>query len=136
MKYSTLMIALLGVLAVCGSRAHATDWILAPSYYSHDPETGRRVTQYAQVGPVYVYPRPDYLKSGYRHMHSAVRGVRGTDHTHVVEQWGRPVRPYGEWRFPYRPYSVPYDLWGPQYDVWASPYGRGPWGPAPYYGSP
>jgi hypothetical protein len=95
--------------------APAADWVTAPSYYSHDPQTGERVTQYAQVGPVYRYDRPDYLQSGYRQSTFNLQMGRSIDHMHVVEEWGRPVRPYGEWQFPYRPYSVPYQGWGPPF---------------------
>ncbi len=52
---------------------------------------------------------------------------QSADHMHVVEEWGRPVRPYGEWRFPYRPYSVPYQLWGaPFAGLNQMPWGWGP----------
>lgn len=95
--------------------ASATDWITAPSHYTHDPVTGERVTQYSPVGPFYTFPRADYRKSGYRHTRSSIQAGRSADHLHIVEEWGRPVRPYGEWRFPYRPYSVPYPAWGPPY---------------------
>jgi hypothetical protein len=91
----------------------AADWITDPSYYSHDPQTGERVTQYTPIGPFYTFARTDYLRSGYRHTRSSIQAGHSADHMHVVEEWGRAVRPYGEWRFPFRPYSVPYDLWGP-----------------------
>jgi len=106
--------ALLGVLFLTTS-ACAADWILAPSTFTHDPETGKRVTQYAPIGPFYWPQRADYRQSGYRHHRSTLRAGGSADHMHVVEEWGRPIRPYGEWRFPYRPYSVPYDLWGEPY---------------------
>lgn len=110
-----------------GGAAGAADWILAPSTFTHDPQTGERVSQYAPIEPVYVQTRPDYLKSGYRHNRSSIYSGDGADHHHVVEQWGRPVRPYGEWLHPYRPYSVPYHLWGPPYAGLSFPnYGR-PW---------
>lgn len=95
--------------------AAGADWITAPSHYTHDPGTGERVTQYSPVGPFYTFPRPDYRRSGYRHTRSSLQAGRSADHMHVIEEWGRPVRPYGEWRFPYRPYSVPYPAWGPPY---------------------
>src|SRR5690606_13583243 len=92
------------LVAVIGSgvvsSAVAADWILAPSTYTHDPQTGRRVTQYAPIEPVVVPTRPDYIKSGYRHNRSSIYSGNGADHHHVVEQWGRPVRPYGEWLYP------------------------------------
>ena len=51
-------------------------------------------------------------RSGYRHYRSTIQAGGSADNLHIVEEWGRPVRPYGEWRFPYRPYSVPYSQWG------------------------
>jgi hypothetical protein len=110
-------IALNALLAgvVLTATASAADWITAPSYYSHDPQTGQRVTQYTPIGPVYTWARPDFLRSGYRHTRSTIQAGHSADHMHIVEEWGRAIRPYGEWRFPYRPYSVPYALWGPPF---------------------
>ncbi|PQO26079.1 hypothetical protein C5Y96_21760 [Blastopirellula marina] len=103
-----------GLIAI--STASANDWLLAPSFYSHDPQTGQRAVQYSQPQPAFVYENPTYLKSGYHHRRSSIRGVDGSlDQLHIVEEWGRPVRPYGEWERPFRPYSVPYQLWGPPY---------------------
>lgn len=130
-------VAALGTLST--SAASAADWITAPSYYTHDPLTAERVAQYSPIGPFYYYARPDYLKSGYRHMRSTLDLGNSSDNLHIVEEWGRPIRPYEEWRFPYRPYSAPYDLWGPPYGglgnagVGPYPYGGFP-GPYPYGG--
>lgn len=121
------LLSLTLVFVVC-SAAQAADWVVAPSYYSHDPQTGERVTQYAQVGPVYRYDRPDYRTSGYRHTRSSLQMGRSIDHLHLVEEWGSPVRPYGEWRYPYRPYSVPYYEWGaPFAGLNVGGYWGGPW---------
>ena len=107
------------VLAAClcliVSSAQAADWLTAPSFYSHDPTSGERVAQYSPIGPFYYAYRPDYLKSGYRHNRSSFQFSGSADNLHIVEEWGRPVRPYEEWRFPYRPYAVPYDQWGPPF---------------------
>lgn len=113
--------------AVSAGLASGADWITAPSYYTHDPQTGERVSQYSPIGPFYTYPRPDYVQSGYRHMRSSIQVGRSADHMHIVEEWGRPVRPYGEWRFPFRPYSVPFQLWN-------SPFAgtQFPWQPFPF----
>ena len=104
----------MGILlwGLAAGTAAAADWVTAPSYYSHNPMTGERVTQYTPVGPVYRFERPDYMQSGYRHTRSSLQMGRSVDHLHLVEEWGNPVRPYGEWRYPYRPYSVPYPAWG------------------------
>jgi hypothetical protein len=92
----------------------AADWITQPSYFTHDPTTGKRVRQYSPIGPFYTYPRGDFTRSGFRHTRSSIQVGGSADHYHVTEEWGKPIQPYGEWRFPYRPYSVPYDAWGPQ----------------------
>lgn len=138
-RLQSLSVGLILCAACCGA-----DWITAPSYYTHDPQTGRRVDQYTPIGPFYTFGRTDYLQSGYRHTRSSIQAGRSVDHLHVVEEWGRPVRPYGEWRFPYRPYSVPYGLWGPPFagmNSWyfgqpnQDPHGGGPGWPgnaAPY----
>lgn len=122
------------VVALCSARsAPAIDWLTAPSYYTHDPMTAERVAQYSPIGPFYYYSRPDYLKSGYRHFRSTIQAGGSADNLHIVEEWGRPVRPYEEWRFPYRPYSAPYDQWGPPFG------GLGPdasYGGYPGYGAP
>ena len=136
----------------CGGRtvptAAAADWIFMPSYYSHDPQTGERVTQFAATEPVFVEVPADYVRSGYRHTQSRIQAGGSADHLHLTEEWGRAVRPYGEWERPFRPYSVPYDLWAPPYVPGGAPggypypygesgygygYGSGPWpghGPA------
>ncbi len=111
----TRLILTLLVVASCSGATLAADWIVAPSYYTHDPATGQRVSQYKPIPPVYVYGRADYMRSGYRHTRSSIQAGGSADHLHIVEEWGRPIRPYGEWRFPYRPYSVPYSLWGAPY---------------------
>jgi hypothetical protein len=117
----------LAFLLLCNT-ASAADWITAPSYYSHDPQTGERVTQYTPIGPVYRIERSDYMQSGYRHTRSSLQMGRSIDHMHIVEEWGRPVRPYGEWRYPYRPYSVPYPEWGaPFAGLNVGGYYGGPW---------
>jgi hypothetical protein len=124
-------IAILVVLAGYTQCLHVggADWITAPSYYTHD-RAGNRVQQYTPIGPFYIFPRPDYQSSGYRHTRSSIQVGSSADHYHLVEEWGRPVRPYDEWRFPYRPYSVPYEQWGPPYAGFG--YGFG----APYFGFP
>jgi hypothetical protein len=89
------------------------DWTTLPSTYSHDQE-GRPVDQFATGVEPSVVVRNDYQQSGFRHSRSTVQAGTSTDHYHVVERWGPPVQPYGEWRYPYRPFAVPYGAWGPQ----------------------
>jgi hypothetical protein len=131
MKIGFAPLIVAGLLSAAAVSSGA-DWITAPSYYTHDPASGERVRQYAPVGPIYISPRPDYLQSGYRHTQSSIQVGRSADHLHIVEEWGRPVRPYGEWQFPFRPYSVPYDLWGPPYPPYSY---YGPWGAPSGYDS-
>lgn len=125
-RYLILAVAMLGADPCSTSRA--ADWIFMPSYYSHDPETGQRVTQYEPAQPALVQVAANYVRSGYRHTRSRIEVGGSADYLHMTEEWGRPVRPYGEWQRPFRPYSVPYDLWGPAYGPWGPAYG--PWGPA------
>lgn len=89
----------------------AADWNTAPSYYTHD-QAGRRTNQYAAIGPYYYPQQADFQRSGYRQLRSTFQWGGSADNMHIVEEWGREVRPYDEWRFPYRPYSVPYPGWG------------------------
>ena len=111
------MLLVLGCCLMATSYAQAADWILSPSTYTHDPATGRRVTQFAPIPDVYVANDSSYVKSGYRYTQSNRRGPNGRagERLHIVEEWGREVRPYEEWQYPYRPYSVPYQAWGPPY---------------------
>jgi hypothetical protein len=115
------------------SFAAAGDWITAPSYYTHDPNSGERVTQYSPIGPFYTYPEASFVRSGYRNTRSSLQVGTSADHYHTTEQWGAPVQPYGEWQFPFRPYSVPYDAWGPQL-YGGYPFGGVPFGAGPGYG--
>ena len=96
----------------------ADDWMTWSSSYTHSPQTGQRIDQYAAgEQPISPY-RQDFTRSGYRHFRSTLQAGQSADNMHIVEQWGQPVIPYEQWRFPFRPYAVPYDAWGPQ-----APYG-------------
>jgi hypothetical protein len=109
--FSCLLLTLAS--AACGTAS--ADWFFAPSTFSHSPQTGERVTQFAPIPPVYWQERPDYLRSGLRQTRSVIRTGRSLDSYHAVDRYGEEIRPYGEWLFPYRPYSVPYPAWGPPY---------------------
>jgi hypothetical protein len=124
------------ILLAFAQVAAAADWLTAPSYYTHDPVTAERVTQYAEIGPYYYYYRPDFQRSGYRQFRSTIQAGNSADNMHIVEEYGNPVRPYEEWRFPYRPYSVPYDAWGPPFGGLGgnAGYGGYPAGGYPYGG--
>jgi hypothetical protein len=121
---------LLVVSAAATSRA--ADWVTAPSYFTHDPATGQRVAQFAPVPPVYA---SNYQKSVYHHTRSTLQVGDSIDIYHQVDEYGRPVRPYDEWRFPYRPYSVPYQQWGPPYGGLGGGYGGFGYGYGGGYGA-
>lgn len=140
----TLITATIASLAIAclfsaGEGASAQDWITAPSYYTHNPQSGERVNQYYRVDE--VVHTPSTYRSVYRHTRSSLQVGDSIDQYHAVDNYGDVVRPYGEWRFPYRPFSVPYSQWGPQ-PVWGGYGGPGPiwghpgWGGGGGYGSP
>ena len=89
------------------------DWTTLPSTYTHSPD-GQRVDQFVSVTPEPIFEIPSSAKSGYRHTRSTLQAGFSSDNYHSVEQWGAPIRPYGEWRYPNRPFAVPYGVWGPQ----------------------
>jgi hypothetical protein len=116
--------------------AQPPDWTTHASTYTHDRD-GRRVDQYAVHVEPYAIERLDYNQSGFRHTRSTLQAGTSVDNFHVVERWGGPVQPYGEWRYPYRPFASPYGAWGPQPPVvnaqggvglpgsWGLPFGYG-----------
>ena len=115
MKTRHIVVAFCGMFALTASVSPAGDWVTARSYYSHDPQTGQRVTQYAPIGPFYTQAQGNYRRSGFHHTRSSIQVGSSVDNYHIVEKFGDPVRPYGEWRFPFRPYSVPSYLSTPRY---------------------
>ena len=113
---NSLPLVCLTVVFVCHTGLlSAAEWVSDPWYYTHSPNTGTRVTQYAAIGPFFVQPSPNYVESGYHHERSSIRVGDSSDNYVRTTRWGEPVRPYGEWQFPYRPNSVPYDMWGPPF---------------------
>ena len=92
--------------------AHAGDWLTLPSSFTHSAESGERVRQFAQVEAPPLVDQTTRISSGYTHYRSTIQYGQSADNYHRVDQWGPPVRPYGEWQFPYRPYGVPYQEWG------------------------
>jgi hypothetical protein len=122
---------LFAAILICGLPAgfvSSEDWITAQSLYTHD-HTGQRVQQYAPIGPFYYSDQGNFVRSGYRHTRSSLQFGGSVDHYHSVEEWGRPIQPYEEWRFPTRPYSVPYSQWGPPYAGLGGIYGGFPFFP-------
>lgn len=132
------------LLCLVAAPSWGADWITAPSQFTNDPRTGERVNQYTPIGPVYSYNnRSDYRTSGFRYTQDSMQfGRNSFDRLHLVEEWGAPVRPYGEWEFPFRPFSVPYSQWGPPFAGlgggwgWGGPWlgPGGPWRPGPWQG--
>jgi len=135
------------VSSPCEGDDEGASWIFEPSYYSHDPETGQRVTQYSPLPNVYAPEDPTYQESGFHYTQEILRGPNGSvDGYHLIQSWGRgdQIRPYGEWEYPYRAGATPYGPWGnPQgpwtlpFDSWQNPYGLGrlpnpPWPVSPY----
>ena len=108
------VVFLLTVTADAVPQARA-DWLTLPGNYSHDGFSGQRVSQYAPVELPTAPQGPPLRSSGYTHFRSTLAYGQSADNYHRVEQWGDPVRPYGEWRFPFRPYSTPYPNWGAPY---------------------
>ena len=85
MRFCTLIIALT-LLPVFAATVQAEDWMFSTSYYSHNEETGERVTQHTPIGPFYIAPRPDYVQSGYRHRQSILQVGNRSDRLHIIEQ--------------------------------------------------
>ena len=106
MTYRISLSALAAVL-LSACAAWSADWITAPSYYTHDPMTGERVDQYSPIGPFYTYSSPDFMRSGYRHYRSSIEAGGSADNMHIVEEWGRPVRPMANGDFRIVPIRSP-----------------------------
>jgi hypothetical protein len=135
-------VIILGFVAVAAGAAlpaQAGDWLTLPSTFTHDPLTGCRVNQFAAVDAPPLNDQSALLSSGYTNFRSTIQVGQSADNYYRVDQWGPPVRPYGEWLFPYRPYSAPYEAWGAPFaglnlgfGVPAYPQGAAPhWGRQP-----
>lgn len=71
------------------STVQPVSWIFAPSRYSHDPETGARVAQYAMKPPVEPLPDPRAITSGYTRKRTVLRGADGSSDTYYrVQSYG------------------------------------------------
>ena len=140
MRQQLFAVVLLSVLA---NSAWAGSWIFEPSTYSHDPQTGERVEQYASETPAYGPSDPTFERSAYIHNRTALRGIGGSvERRHYVETWGagEAIRPYGEWQRPFRAGATPYGPWGnangpwtTPFDSWNNPYGLGRLPTPPWY---
>ncbi len=77
-----------GVAQVTYQRTPAS-WVFARSRYSHDPTTGARVGQFAQVDPVEPLPDPRDVTSGYSRTRTVLRGPDGgVNTTYRVQSFG------------------------------------------------
>ncbi len=73
----------------CATRAQAESWVFARSRYTHDPDTGGRVAQYARKAPVEPLPDQRAVTSGYRRTRQVMRGADGSvDTTYQVQSYG------------------------------------------------
>lgn len=115
MKRATTITLLVVVFQFAAATVGHADWLTLPGNYSHDAFSGQRVAQYAPVDLPTAPNTPPLRTSGYTHFRSTLAYGQSADNYHRVEEWGDPVRPYGEWRFPFRPFSTPYPNWGPPY---------------------
>lgn len=73
--------------ASCGS-ARADSWIFRRSFYSHDPVTHVRIGKQFSRGPVFTRPEGEYVRTGYRNLHSTIQAGGTTyDHVNLWESW-------------------------------------------------
>ncbi len=65
----------------------AGDWITWRSTYTHDPNSGMRVEQYARPVEPLAPDQGNLVRSGYRHYRSTIQGSTTADNMHVVYEW-------------------------------------------------
>ena len=64
-------------------------WVFARGRYTHDPDTGGRVAQYAMKPPVEPLPDQRAVTSGYRRTRTVLRGADGSsDTSYQVQSYG------------------------------------------------
>jgi hypothetical protein len=112
-------------------------WAFARSRYTHDPETGARVAQYAMKPPIEPLDDPRLVTSGYSRSRVVLRGADGSADTYYrVTNYGNGRGGLdAEWeRF--------HDAWrgstigGGNYQVFPGTFGFGGYGGGPVYGGP
>jgi len=112
-RRSLALVALVAFTTInVNAQPASADWLTVPSTFTHSPATGMRVAQYQDVEAPPIVDQSRRISSGYTHFRSTIQFGQSADNYHRVEEWGPPVRPYGEWRFPFRPFSAPYPAWG------------------------
>jgi hypothetical protein len=87
-----LLVSVAFAFSLTSGTSSAQDWIASPSYYSHSPETGERVAQFAEKVTPMLHTDPYTTQGGMRHVRNSVQagGVRDT-HTYR-RAMGRPKR--------------------------------------------
>ena len=71
------------------SQPTTESWVFARSRYTHDPETGARVAQYAMKPPIEPLDDPRLVTSGYSRTRTVIRGPDGSVDTHYrVQNFG------------------------------------------------
>jgi hypothetical protein len=123
------------------SQPTTESWVFARGRYTHDPETGARVAQYAMKPPIEPLDDPRLVTSGYSRSRTVIRGVDGSTDTHYrVTNFGNGrggmdaewERFHDAWRGStiaggqsqaYFPQAGPWGGWG------GGGWGGGNWGP-------
>jgi len=74
---------------VLENRTQAASWIFSQGRYTHDPNTGGRVAQYAMKPPIEPLSDPRAITSGYRRTRTVLRGADGSaDTSYQVQSYG------------------------------------------------
>lgn len=113
-RHWPVTVVTIAALCVSAGSASGGDWLTHPSTFTHAP-SGVRVSQFAPVDAPPLNDQSQLVTGGYTNYRSTIQYAQTADNYHRVNQWGAPVRPYGEWNYPFRPYSVPYAAWGPPF---------------------
>ena len=73
----------------CTVKPQAASWIFSQGRYTHDPDTGGRVAQYAMKPPIEPLPDARAITSGYRRTRTVLRGADGSsDTSYQVQSYG------------------------------------------------
>lgn len=90
-----LAIALACLLLGAADAAAEASWAFAPGAYTHDPQSGVRVVQYAQHEPVEGLPDPRQTVSRYWRTRTNIRGADGSSDTiYEVHSFGNTLGGY------------------------------------------
>ncbi len=82
-------VALLTEVRASNNPGMQNSWIFSKSRFSHDPDTGARVSQYAMKPPIEALPDPRDITSGYSRTRTVLRGADGSSNTYYrVQSYG------------------------------------------------